>query len=321
MSASSKRLEGRVAIVTGAGQGIGEGIARGYARESAKVIITGRTMSKLDEVAGKIRADGGEVLPLEALAGDRQHAERTVAEAIARWGRVDVLVNNAHTFTDYLPVEDPKMEEHILINMQSAFIGSLQLMQFCFPHMRDAGGGSIINMGTDYGIRCEPGFLAYASSKESIRTLTKTAAKEMGQAQDPGEHHPALCALAQGDLVPRGEQVLRLRAVESRPGLLRHARRHRSSGDLPRQRRFQLHHRPDHRRRRRRHHALILPPPQPASLRPQGRLLRVRLFHRLFLTRGPTIYAALLVRVNAPALNRAARFSLIGRGRGVGPYW
>ena len=181
MSASSKRLEGRVAIVTGAGQGIGEGIARGYARESAKVIITGRTMSKLDEVAGKIRADGGEVLPLEALAGDRQHAERTVAEAIARWGRVDVLVNNAHTFTDYLPVEDPKMEEHILINMQSAFIGSLQLMQFCFPHMRDAGGGSIINMGTSYGIRCEPGFLAYASSKESIRTLTKTAAKEWGK--------------------------------------------------------------------------------------------------------------------------------------------
>jgi NAD(P)-dependent dehydrogenase (short-subunit alcohol dehydrogenase family) len=181
VSASSKRLEGRVAIVTGAGQGIGEGIARGYAREGAKVIITGRTMSKLEEVAGKIRADGGEVLPLEALAGDRQHAERTVAEAIARWGRVDVLVNNAHTFTDYLPVEDPKMEEHILINMQSAFIGSLQLMQFCFPHMRDAGGGSIINMGTDYGIRCEPGFLAYASSKESIRTLTKTAAKEWGK--------------------------------------------------------------------------------------------------------------------------------------------
>jgi NAD(P)-dependent dehydrogenase (short-subunit alcohol dehydrogenase family) len=178
---ASRRLEGRVAIVTGAGQGIGAAIASAYAREGAKVIITGRTLSKLEEVAGQIKAEDGEALPLEALAGNREHAEKTVAEAISRWGRVDVLVNNAHTFTDYLPIEDPKMEENVLIDMQSAFLGSLQLMQLCFPHMRDQGGGSIINMGSSYGIRCEPGFLAYASSKESIRALTKTAAKEWGK--------------------------------------------------------------------------------------------------------------------------------------------
>lgn len=181
MSASSKRLEGKVAILTGAGQGIGEAIARGYAREGAKVIITGRTMSKLDEVAGKISAEGGEAVPLEALAGNKAHAQKTVGEAISRWGRVDVLVNNAHTFTDYLPIEDPKMEENILIDMQSAFLGSLQLMQLCFPHMCKQGGGSIINTGSSYGLRCEPGFLAYASSKEAIRTLTRTAAKEWGK--------------------------------------------------------------------------------------------------------------------------------------------
>lgn len=178
---ASRRLEGKVAIVTGAGQGIGEAIARAYAREGAKVVITGRTQSKLDEVASKITADGGEVRALSALAGDQADAERTVREAIAAWGRVDVLVNNAHTFTDYLPLEDPKMAEHVRIDMESAFIGSLQLMQLCFPHMRDQGGGSIINMGSSYGIRCEPGFLAYAASKEAIRTLTKTAAKEWGK--------------------------------------------------------------------------------------------------------------------------------------------
>ena len=181
MSAPSRRLEGKVAILTGAGQGIGEAIARGYAREGAKVVITGRTMSKLDEVAGKISAEGGEVLPLEALAGNKVHAQNTVGEAISRWGRVDVLVNNAHTFTNYLPIENPNMEENILIDMQSAFLGSLQLMQECFPHMCKQGGGSIINMGSSYGIRCEPGFLAYASSKESIRALTKTASKEWGK--------------------------------------------------------------------------------------------------------------------------------------------
>lgn len=175
------RLEGKVAIVTGAGQGIGEAIAVAYARAGAKVVITGRTVSKLEDVAGKIETAGGEAVPLDALSGNREHAQKAVSEAIARWGRVDILVNNAHTFTDYLPIEDPKMEENILIDMQSAFLGSLQLMQLCYPHMCAQGGGSIINMGSSYGIRCEPGFLAYASSKESIRALTKTAAKEWGR--------------------------------------------------------------------------------------------------------------------------------------------
>lgn len=178
MTNAGKRLEGKTAIVTGGGQGIGEGIALAYAREGANVIITGRTKSKLDEVAAK--ADGGRIVPLEALAGNKEHAEKTVAEAMSRWGRVDILVNNAHTFTDFLPLDDPRMEEHCLIDLQSAFIGALQLMQLCFPSMRDNGGGSVINMGSSYGIRCEPGFLAYAASKEAIRALTRTAAREWG---------------------------------------------------------------------------------------------------------------------------------------------
>lgn len=177
----SGRLAGKVAIVTGAGQGIGEAIAIAYAREGAKVVITGRTMSKLEDVAGKIRAAGGASTPIEMLAGNNQHAEQTVRQAISDWGRIDVLVNNAHSFTDYLPLDDPKMEEHCNIDFQSAFFGSLQLMQRCFPHMRDQGGGSIINMGSSYGIRCEPGFLAYAASKEALRALTRTGAREWGK--------------------------------------------------------------------------------------------------------------------------------------------
>jgi NAD(P)-dependent dehydrogenase (short-subunit alcohol dehydrogenase family) len=178
---TSRRLEGKVAIVTGAGQGIGEAIAVGYAREGAKVVITGRTLSKVEEVAAKIAAEGGEAIALGTLAGVHADAEKTVAEAISRWGRVDTLVNNAHTFTDYLPIEDPKMLDNLKIDMESAFYGSVQLMQLCFPHMRDQGAGSIINMGSSYGLRCEPGFLAYAASKEAIRALTRTAAKEWGK--------------------------------------------------------------------------------------------------------------------------------------------
>jgi len=180
-SDADKRLKGRVAIITGAGQGIGEAIAKAYARAGAKLVITGRTMSKLEAVAKQIKAAGGEVRCLDALAGNREHAQRTVATAISDWGRIDVVVNNAHTFTDYMTIDNPKLEDNIRIDMDSAFIGSLQLMQCAFPHMRDAGGGSIINFGSSYGLRCEPGFLAYAASKEAIRTLTRTAAKEWGK--------------------------------------------------------------------------------------------------------------------------------------------
>jgi NAD(P)-dependent dehydrogenase (short-subunit alcohol dehydrogenase family) len=178
---ASGRLQGKVAIVTGGGQGIGEAIAAGYAKEGAKILITGRTLSKLEEVVGKVTAFGGTALALEALAGEKDQSEKTVNLALSQWGRVDVLVNNAHTFTDYLPLEDQKMEDNCKIDFQSAFFGSLQLMQLCYPHMVKQGGGSIINMGSSYGIRCEPGFLAYAASKEAIRALTKTAAREWGK--------------------------------------------------------------------------------------------------------------------------------------------
>ena len=181
MSVGSGRLAGKVAIVTGAGQGIGEAIAVAYAAAGAKVIITGRTDSKLAQVVARIEQDGGNALGVEALAGNKDHAALTVQRAIAEWGRVDVLVNNAHTFTDYLPIEDPRMEENCMIDIQSAFFGSLQLMQLCHPHMVKQGGGSIINMGTGFSIRCEPGFLAYAATKEAVRVLTKTAAKEWGK--------------------------------------------------------------------------------------------------------------------------------------------
>ena len=181
MGAGTGRLAGKVAIVTGAGQGIGEALARAYAAEDAKVILTGRTLEKIEAAAADIQSDGGTALAIKADAGIADDAVIVVQRAINEWGRIDVLVNNAHSFTDYLALEDPKMEANCKVDMQSAFFGSLQMMQACFPHMAAQGGGSIINFGSDFGIRCEPGFLAYAASKEAIRALTRTAAREWGK--------------------------------------------------------------------------------------------------------------------------------------------
>jgi NAD(P)-dependent dehydrogenase (short-subunit alcohol dehydrogenase family) len=181
MGAGGSRLAGKVAIVTGAGQGIGAAIARLYAAEGCNVLVTGRTLGKLEEVSASIAAAGGTCTPMVALAGEIEQSGAVVAKAIADWGRVDILVNNAHTFTDFLPIEDPKMEANCRIDFQSAFFGSLQMMQLCFPHMQKQGGGAILNFGSSYGPRSEPGFLAYSASKEAIRSLTRTAAKEWGR--------------------------------------------------------------------------------------------------------------------------------------------
>lgn len=180
MTGSSGRLAGKVAIVTAAGQGIGEGIARRFAAEGARLVLTGRTGAKVERVAADLRQGGAEAIALEALAGDAGQADQTVAAAIAAFGRVDILVNNAHSFTKPVPVEDMP-EENMLVNFQSGTLGSLQLMQRVFPHMRDGGGGAIVNVGSSYAVRAEPGYLAYAAAKEAIRALSKTAAREWGR--------------------------------------------------------------------------------------------------------------------------------------------
>jgi NAD(P)-dependent dehydrogenase (short-subunit alcohol dehydrogenase family) len=175
------RLAGKVAIVTGAGQGIGEALATAFAAEGAKLILTGRTAEKVEAAAGHIKSAGGTAIAICATAGNQDESLMVVQRAISEWGHIDVLVNNAHSFTDYLPLEDSKMEANCKVDIQSAFFGSLQMMQACYPHMVQQGGGSIINFGSDFGIRCEPGFLAYAASKEAIRALTRTAAREWGK--------------------------------------------------------------------------------------------------------------------------------------------
>ena len=173
------RLEGKVAIVTGGGQGIGEGVARLFAREGANVLITGRNADKLEATAAAIGQAGGEIDWIVGTAGVRADAEAAAARAIQRFGAIDILVNNAQTSRPGTLFEDTD-DDLLALTLGSGLYGTVQHMQAVLPHMK-AKGGSIINFGSYEGIHGGVGFAAYAATKEAIRGLSRSAARELGK--------------------------------------------------------------------------------------------------------------------------------------------
>ncbi len=178
-SGQEGRLAGRVAIVTGAGQGVGEGIAMAFAKAGARLVLVGRTPEKLEAVAAAIGEVGGSAHTVQGSVAERSTADRAVAETISTFGRLDVLVNNAHTFTPKAPLGEIT-EEYVRINLESGFFGTFHFMQAAFPHMREAGG-SIINFGSYAGLLGQATYAPYAATKEAIRGLSRSAARDWGK--------------------------------------------------------------------------------------------------------------------------------------------
>jgi NAD(P)-dependent dehydrogenase (short-subunit alcohol dehydrogenase family) len=172
------RLAGKVAIVTGASQGIGLAIARAYVREGASVVMSARRAEVLEAEARKLAEAGGNVLAITADVARREDASRTIAAAVERFGRLDILVNNAQT-TRQAGVESIT-DESIALTFGSGLFGTLFHMQAAFPHVKERGG-SIINFGTRQGIYGEPGDGIYGANKEGVRALSRSAAREWGQ--------------------------------------------------------------------------------------------------------------------------------------------
>ena len=173
-------LSGRVVIVTGASRGIGRGVARHLAREGAHLAISGRRADRLDDAAAELTGLGADVLALTGDVADREHAFALVERTLERFGRVDGLVANAQTFRSVTPLADVTPADMDLL-LSTGPLGTLWAMQAVLPPMRDQGSGRIVTMGSAMGMTGAAGYGPYSASKEAIRSLTRTAAREWGR--------------------------------------------------------------------------------------------------------------------------------------------
>jgi NAD(P)-dependent dehydrogenase (short-subunit alcohol dehydrogenase family) len=171
------KLDGKVALITGAGSGIGAAIAERFVADGAKICITGRRQEKLDDVihslpVGTAVSCAGDVTRLE----DVQHMVET---ALGIAGKLDVLVNNAAIDPGGTTVVDidPGLWHSVL---ETNLTGPMYLMKASIPHMIKGGGGSIINISSLGGLRCLPGMPAYCASKAGLIMLTQQVALDFG---------------------------------------------------------------------------------------------------------------------------------------------
>ncbi len=173
-------LSGKVALVTGAGQGVGQGIALALAAAGAKVAVTGRTLAKLETTCGLIAERGGDALAIAGNVKDAVSLADMVAQTVARFGGLDILVNNAQEVPNgkLLDVSD----EAFLAGFESGPLASFRLMKLAHPHMVARGGGVIVNLASSAGIRWDmTGYGAYGAVKQATRVLTRAAAAEWGR--------------------------------------------------------------------------------------------------------------------------------------------
>jgi 3-oxoacyl-[acyl-carrier protein] reductase len=169
------RLEGRVAIVTGAGSGFGEAIAKLFANEGAKVCVADLNGEAADRVAGEI---GSAALAVRGDVTKRADIERMVAESERAFGPVDTVINNAgytHKNQPMLDVGEAEFDKVFDVNVKSIYLMTMAVV----PKMRERGFGVIVNVGSTAGVRPRPGLTWYNASKGAVNLLSQSMAVEL----------------------------------------------------------------------------------------------------------------------------------------------
>jgi NAD(P)-dependent dehydrogenase (short-subunit alcohol dehydrogenase family) len=192
-------LEGKVAMITGASQGLGRALALAFAREGARVVINSRSEETIRPVAEEAESLGAEVLALAADVSRSADGERLVSAAAERYGRIDVLVNNAGVLGPRVPIEEyPEGEWRQVIDAN--LTGPFLVTKAAIPHMPE--GASIINVVSGVSVEGRAGWGAYSVSKFGVEGLTQILAAELEErgiranAVDPGGMRTGMRAAA-----------------------------------------------------------------------------------------------------------------------------
>ena len=172
------RLQDRVALITGAGQGIGKAIADRFAQEGATVVVIDIVEANASAVAETIRSAGGEALGIVCDVADREQVARTVQQVLDTYGKIDILGNNAGITRDarLVKMTEEQFDQVIAVNLKGVF----NLTQAVAPHMIERGYGRIITTSSVVGLYGNFGQTNYVATKAGVIGMTKVWARELG---------------------------------------------------------------------------------------------------------------------------------------------